>query len=100
MADGALNAVQAATVSGRASTEIEWYDTGDGETAVPLYQYLQFNVHEIANGINFRGYGRLADDLADEDDVDSRLYYGYLEMNSNITLPLKNDPERNQTCCV
>lgn len=70
------------SVSGRSSTEIEWYDTGDGETAVPFYQYMLFNVHNIDNdGMNFRGYGRLADDLADEDDVDSRLYYAYIEKN-------------------
>jgi len=70
------------SVSGRSSTEIEWYDTGDGDTAVPFYQYMLFNVHDIDNdGMAFRGYGRLADDLADEDDVDSRLYYAYIEKN-------------------
>lgn len=74
------SSVLGATVSGRSSTEIEWYDTGDGETAVPFYQYLLLNVHDIDGaGMNFRGYGRVADDLADEADVDSRLYYGYIE---------------------
>jgi hypothetical protein len=34
------------SVSGRSSTEFEWYDTGDGETAVPFYQYMLFNVHD------------------------------------------------------
>lgn len=74
-----LPPAQAATVSGRSSTELEWYDTGGGETAVPVYQYLLLNVNELGSGLSFHGYGRLAEDLADEDDVDSRLYYAYLE---------------------
>ncbi len=79
------SSVLGATVSGRSSTEIEWYDTGDGETAVPFYQYLLLNVHDIGGaGMNFRGYGRVADDLADEADVDSRLYYGYIEKKGLI----------------
>jgi len=70
----------AASVSGRASTVLEWYDTAEEDTAVPFYQYLLLNVKDIdGNGLNFRGYGRLADDLADEDKIDSELYYGYLE---------------------
>jgi len=80
-----LNNALAVTVSGRSSTEIEWYDTGDGETAVPFYQYLLLNVHDIdSDGMTFRGYGRVADDLADEADVDSRLYYGYIEKKGLI----------------
>lgn len=75
-----LNSALGATVSGRSSTEIEWYDTGEEDTAVPFYQYLLLNVHDIDNdGMAFRGYGRVADDLADEADVDSRLYYAYFE---------------------
>lgn len=71
---------QAASVSGRASTVIEWFDTGEEKTAVPVYQYLLFNVSDIdGKGLNFRAYGRLADDLKDEVDADSRLYYAYLE---------------------
>ncbi|OQY21163.1 MAG: hypothetical protein B6I37_09165 [Desulfobacteraceae bacterium 4572_35.2] len=63
------SSVLGATVSGRSSTEIEWYDTGDGETAIPFYQYLLLNVYDIdGDGMNFRGYGRVADDLADEAD--------------------------------
>lgn len=71
-----------ATVSGRVSTELEWYDTPDEDTAVPAYLYLLLNAKDLgADGWNFRGYGRLADDLADEDDVDSELFYAYLEKN-------------------
>ncbi|MDT8441550.1 MAG: hypothetical protein RQ723_07805 [Desulfuromonadales bacterium] len=71
---------QAATVTGRASTVLEWYDTAEEETAIPLHQYLQFSLLDLGNqGYNFKVYGRLSDDLADEVDVDSRLYYAYLE---------------------
>lgn len=80
-----LNSALGATVSGRSSTEIEWYDTGGGDTAIPFYQYLLLNVHDIDGaGMNFRGYGRFADDLANEADVDSRLYYGYIEKKGII----------------
>ena len=76
----------AATVTGHASTELEWFDTGSGDTAVPLSQYLQLNVHDIGGkGWNFYGYGRLGTDLnnAYQDSAASRLYYGYLE-NKNV----------------
>lgn len=69
-------------LSGRTSTVIEWYGTGNDETAVPVYQYLLLNAKNLDQaGMNFRGYGRVATDLSNEDDVDSRLYYAYLEKN-------------------
>jgi len=69
-----------ASVSGRSSTVLEWFDDADEDTAVPAYEYLLLNVQDIdGNGLNFRGYGRLADDLANEVDVDSELYYAYIE---------------------
>lgn len=72
--------VEAASVSGRSSTALEWYDTANEETATPAYQYLQLNAKDLLDsGYNFKFYGRLADDLSNEDDVDSRLYYAYLE---------------------
>lgn len=73
----------AVTVSGRSSTEIEWFDSAEEESVIPFYQYLRLNVRNIDdNGLSFSGYGRLADDLANEEDVDSRLYYAYLEKNN------------------
>lgn len=73
----------AVSVSGRSSTEIEWFDSADEKTVLPFYQYLRLNVRDIDdNGLDFRGYGRLADDLANEEDVDSQLYYAYLEKNN------------------
>ncbi len=75
----ALEKGRAATFTGRSSTEIEFYDDPD-ETSVPIYQYLLLNVRDIDNdGMNFKGYGRLAADIKDEIDADSRLYYAFLE---------------------
>ena len=75
-ATGAL----AATVSGRSSTVLEWLDDPEGDGALPFYQYLQLNVKDIDNdGLTFRGYGRFGDDLKDELDAKSRLYYAYVE---------------------
>ncbi len=72
--------VLAVSVSGRSSTEIEWYDSGSGDTSLPVYEYLLLNVKDIdGKGLNFRGYGRLGMDLKNEVDADSRLYYAYLE---------------------
>jgi len=72
--------VEAASLSGRSSTALEWYDTANEETALPTYQYLQLNVKDLLKpGYNFKVYGRLAEDFADESDVESRLYYAYLE---------------------
>ena len=74
---GAL--ANAATVTGRSSTALEWFDDPEGDTAVPIYQYLQLQVKDIGlPGYNFKLYGRLADDINDEVDTESRLYYGYL----------------------
>jgi len=76
---------QAATVTGRASTVLEWYDNADEDTALPVYQYLQLNVRDLAPGYHFKLYGRLGDDLNDEiDDADSRLYYAYIEKKNLI----------------
>ena len=75
-----LDKAPAATFSGRSSTVIEWFEDASDETAVPVYEYLLLNVRDIDNGgMNFKGYGRLATDTQDVVDVDSRLYYAYLE---------------------
>jgi len=75
-----ITLANAASVTGRSSTELEWYDTAAGETAVPFYQYLLLNARDIDdNGLVFRGYGRVADAFANDDTIDSRLYYAYLE---------------------
>lgn len=70
----------AASISGRSSTVLEWYDDPEGDTALPAYQYLQVQAKDLfESGYNFKVYGRLADDFRDEVDIDSRLYYAYLE---------------------
>jgi hypothetical protein len=80
LALGPVGQAWAVSVSGRSSTELEWYDDAEEDTAVPAYEYLQLNVRDIGGkGYNFRAYGRLADDLAGEVDIDSELYYAYLE---------------------
>jgi len=80
LALGLAYPVQATEIHGRASTVMEWYDNPNEDTAIPLHQYLQFDATDIADkGYNFRFYGRLADDIENEVDVDSRLYYAYLE---------------------
>ena len=71
---------QSATFSGRSSSVIEFFDDADEDTAIPVYQYLMLNVSDIDDdGMRFRSYGRLATDTQNEVDVDSRLYYAYLE---------------------
>lgn len=80
LAFGPVGTVWGATVSGRASTVLEWRDDPQGDAALPGYQYLQLNIGDIADkGVDFKGYGRLADDFNNELDIDSRLYYAYLE---------------------
>lgn len=74
----------AATVSGRASTVVEWYDDPGGDTAVPAYEYLLLNARELWGGWAFHGYGRLGGDLADEVDAESRLYSAYLRNNGHL----------------
>lgn len=76
------DALEAATFSGRSSTVLEWFDDPSDETAMPVYEYLLLNVLNIDNeGMTFKGYGRLATDIKDVVDADSRLYYAYLEKN-------------------
>ena len=80
LALGAAGSALAVSVSGRASTEVEWYDNAQGDTAVPAYQYLLLNARDLGiDGLSFRGYGRLATDFKNNVDADSRLYYAYLE---------------------
>jgi hypothetical protein len=86
--------VAAATpeVSGRSSTVFEWYGTANEKTVTPFYQYLLLNAKNLdGDGLNFKGYGRIAEDFSNQAEVDSRLYYAYLEKNnltSNLDLRL------------
>lgn len=79
-------AAHGVTISGSASTVVEWFDDADGDTSVPVYQYLLLNARDAgAKGWNFRGYGRLGTDVTNETDADSRLYYAYLEKTDLLT---------------
>ena len=69
-----------ATLTGRSSTVIEWFDDANEDSVLPFYQYLLLNFRDIdGDGMNFKGYGRLATDTQGEIDVDSRLYYAFVE---------------------
>ncbi len=69
----------AASLSGRSSTVFEWFDDPQEDTALVGYEYLRLNISDIADGYRFAGYGRLAEDFADEFEIKNRLYYAYLE---------------------
>lgn len=70
----------AATVTARSSTVLEWYDDPEGDKTLPLYQYLQLSANNLwDSGYSFKAYGRLADDTKNEVEIESRLYYAYLE---------------------
>ncbi len=71
-------------LSGRASSEIQWRGESRRDDSLPVYQYLLLNLRDFdeksEEKYRFQAYGRLADDLANEDDtVKSRLYYAYFE---------------------
>lgn len=76
---------QAASISGRSSTVLEWFDDADEDTAIGAYQYLQFSARDLPGGLDFHGYGRLAEDLKNEVDLDSRLYYAYLDVLGSLS---------------
>lgn len=73
-------------ISGKASTVFEWFDDGQGETALVLYQYLLINGSNLLDsGGGFRLYGRIGEDIKNTVDADSRLYYGYYEKKEVFT---------------
>jgi hypothetical protein len=83
---GLVCPVHATEIYGRASTVMEWYDDPDEDTAIPLHQYLQLSLIDISDtGYNFKVYGRLAEDIENEVEIDSRLYYAYLEKRDFLT---------------
>jgi len=67
---------------GETTTILESYDDPvDGDAALPMYQYLRLDIRDgTGEGSKaFRLYGRLAGDLNDEVDAESRLYYAYYQ---------------------
>ena len=71
----------AANVSGRLTAAVESYDTPGGNQGTPFYLYGFLNTENLGDmkGLNFRCYGRLADDLSRNLDKENRLYLAYLE---------------------
>jgi len=68
-------------LKGEATSVLESYDDpATGEGALPFYQYLRLDISEAGGGgQRFLCYGRLAVDLADQLDLDSRLYAFWYE---------------------
>lgn len=67
---------------GDTTTVLESYeDPVDEEAALPVYQYLRLDMRDgTGDGAKgFRLYGRIAGDLNDEVDAESRLYYAYYQ---------------------
>jgi len=70
------------SMRGDTTTVLESYeDPVDEEAALPVYQYLRLDLRDgTGNGAKgFRLYGRIAGDLNDEVDAESRLYYAYYQ---------------------
>lgn len=70
------------TTRGDTTTVLESYeDPVDGEAALPIYQYLRLDMRDgTGDGAKaIRLYGRLAGDINDEVDAESRLYYAYFQ---------------------
>src|SRR5450756_1778073 len=72
----------AAEVKMTSSTQYLWYqdyvaDKGQDEIA----QYLRLNVTKLdkEGKINFYSYGRITKQVSSSDDVQGRLYYGYVD---------------------
>ncbi|NOX24564.1 MAG: hypothetical protein GXP59_00275 [Deltaproteobacteria bacterium] len=75
-------------ISGRASTEVDWFDTAHESTAVPVFQYLQLQGRNLGGkGYDFHLYGRVGDDLAGKQNsyATSRLYYAYINRKNFLT---------------
>jgi len=50
---------------------------------MPVYLYGMLNVKDITEeGLSFRSYGRLADDVKNEQEKQSKLYYAFLEQKN------------------
>lgn len=73
--------------AGRLTTVLEAYQNAFGNTATPVYEYLSLTVFDpygIGDRSYFHFYGRLATDLSDEDDTESRLYSAYLDVQGAV----------------
>lgn len=73
------------SLKGDTTTILESYESPvTEEAALPFYQYLRLDMKEGSGDElkRIRLYGRLATDLNDEVDVDSRLYYAYFQQRN------------------
>lgn len=70
---------------GRLTTVIESYDTVEGKEAWPFYQYLNLTLNDpikFGRDHYFYFYGRLATDINNKEDTESRIYSAFLNINS------------------
>ncbi len=72
---------QAASLSGRSSTQALWFSDEFGADHFDLSQYLRFNARQLdkANTVSVSGYGRAWGDFQQGGGVDGRLYYLYID---------------------
>mgnify|MGYP005839511355 CR=1 FL=1 len=74
---------ESASMTGRLSTVVEWFDDARQDAAIPIYQYGRLNIADFGiPDLDFKMYGRVSEDLKNTVDADSRLYYGYFEKNN------------------
>lgn len=86
---GTLSA-QAASLSGRASTQALWFSDEFGADHFDLSQYLRFHARQLdaADTVSVSGYGRAWGDAQQGGGVDGRLYYLYIDRKG---LPKQTD---------
>jgi len=77
---GTLSA-QAASLSGRASTQALWFSDEFEADHFDLSQYVRFHARQLdaADTVSVSGYGRAWGDVQQGDGVDGRLYYLYID---------------------
>ncbi|MBI5576015.1 MAG: hypothetical protein HY896_06575 [Deltaproteobacteria bacterium] len=72
---------EAASLSGRSSTQALWFSDEFGEDHFDLSQYLRFNARKLdsKDTLSATGYGRAWGDAAQGGGVEGRLYYLYID---------------------
>jgi len=76
----------AVTFGGKSSTQAMWFSDESGKDHFDLAQYVRASARQFdsKDTLQVWGYGRLSGDLQDEDGVDDRLYYLYLDKREAV----------------
>jgi len=74
----------AADFSGRLSSVVSYYQSFyNYDDSMPVYLYGMLNVKDITEeGLSFKSYARAADDVKNQQQKQSKLYYAYLEQKN------------------